>query len=878
MNSLPSAPIIPFFSLSAAAADTTGRTLSHLLTWNHASLARHHDYIHLLFPLTKPRAAGHPRVDRSVVQEFRTRPELRARLRRAFLLMLGFYGFQYSASVEGVSSHEDQREEEEEEGEEGESREMRLVRTPGYPKPWHAGAGWISAVPNHHHASISRIILSLRLLGLEDDARAFYTALSEPLFARGFDRRCLAGWRRSMEIDLNTLINLEGLPEVQGEEKSGVEDLVKEFSDSVSRTLAPSTAKGNGYSAQLPSWNTDSLPPGLNARPVFGPAVLPSPLGKVETRWTLWRFRLRRRHSELVRAFYERVIGFCSASATRNQIRKRAALFDHTRPSGLVCYLEPSKGFMNITRRSGDQVRSQYAVYRPAFEIVSLPNTIDLPPLVLQPVTSTPKPVEVRVEVLEKSRPSIELLPVQSAATGHVDHFVINRRHRLFRVNGVDVEIYMLAGPLPDFCVIEVDNSVALWWRNIAALDYSPEISEYKSRKRGFDHVDPEQERGTTESVKRRKPDGPSVKLDRSAFSSITKTFMSTRHSRGREHQDLFIRSQHAWKQKLDRGLDRHQKARGKRANEISLSRHKNLTDDDVVNGIAAFWIPLRRQGTIFGFGTVDLFTFCRTQEAQMQYQMTACGTNGPFIMPLLFTMSHREAYENIIAHGHNLRARSNKPTGSRDSRGSRSSANTQEEQGVPIGHLLLVIAEKDPQAPNNITATVFDSSPGQVHPDEIRMTYQSLITYSGWLGVSPDRVPLQNTPSFVLETDAPVARQPPSGGNTCGIYAILAAWAYMLNIPLHQSPERKRRGGFGGSLDFHKKAAEVIDLALAGHMDAETVQAFMNVFGYCVEQDIQAPTPSVRTVDAERLETDLLQNVVRELQDEEIVEAVGRP
>ena len=348
---------------------------------------------------------------------------------------------------------------------------------------------------------------------------------------------------------------------------------------------------------------------------------------------------------------------------------------------------------------------------------------------------------------------------------------------------------------------------------------------------------------------------------------------MSKRRRRAGVHHDLFMRSQQAWHRKFELGLYRHRKARGDRVNEIGLSRHKNLSDDDVVNGIAAFWIPLKRQGRIFGFGTVDVFTSCRTLEEQKAYGMTACGTSGPFIMPLLFTMSQTEAYEKIRAHGHNLRARANKPT---STKGSGSSANTQEEQGVPIGHLLLVIAEKDPQAPNNINTTVYDSCPGYIDPSEIRATYQSVITHSGWLGLSQEYVPLPILPSFISETDAHVARQPPSGGNTCGIYTILAAWAYMLNIPLYQSPERKRRRGFGGSQDFHKKAAEMIDLALGGHMDAETVQAFMNAFGYCVEQDIQAPLPSVRAVDAERLQTGMLQAVVEELQDEEMIAALN--
>ena len=104
------------------------------------------------------------------------------------------------------------------------------------------------------------------------------------------------------------------------------------------------------------------------------------------------------------------------------------------------------------------------------------------PPLILQPTTGRPRRAGPRDE---KNGPSIELLPLQSAASGHVDHFVVNRRHPFFRVNGVDVDISMLAGPLPNFCVIEVDDTVALWWRNAAAFDYTPEIPVSRCFKSG---------------------------------------------------------------------------------------------------------------------------------------------------------------------------------------------------------------------------------------------------------------------------------------------------------------------------------------------------------------------------------------------------------
>ena len=229
---------------------------------------------------------------------------------------------------------------------------------------------------------------------------------------------------------------------------------------------------------------------------------------------------------------------------------------------------------------------------------------------------------------------------------------------------------------------------------------------------------------------------------------------------------------------------------------------------------------------------------------------MTACGIDGPFIMPLLFSPDPEEAYKTISKH--NLGKKQNKSNKSNSSKGSQGSVTSQQRQGVPVGHLLLVVAERDPQSTDNIIATIFDSSPDSVDDQTVREVYESLITHSGWLGISRAGVPLRRRPSFT-ERHARVHTQTRAEGNTCGIYTILAAWAYMLNIPAYESPDRRPRTTTVGSPEFHRNAVEMIDLALGGHMDAETVQAFMNCFGYSVRQEEENPVPNVRMVDAVR-------------------------
>ena len=134
-----------------SATDHRGRTAAAILDWDDERLEQVHDYIQWLFPLAEPSPVNPhaPTVTAATREAFAARPELRNRLRAAFFRMLAFYGLQWQ---------------------DGEVR-----KGPGF-----ADAAWNWLSPgNHNHLRITRILKSLTLLGLEEEARAF--------------QRCLAG-------------------------------------------------------------------------------------------------------------------------------------------------------------------------------------------------------------------------------------------------------------------------------------------------------------------------------------------------------------------------------------------------------------------------------------------------------------------------------------------------------------------------------------------------------------------------------------------------------------------------------------------------------------------------------------------------------------
>ncbi|PQE20710.1 opioid growth factor receptor region protein [Rutstroemia sp. NJR-2017a BBW] len=179
--------LISFYS--GQTRDSEGRWLSDILNWTDETLEYEHSFIQWLFPLPEfsmvnPNA---PLINRDVFAAFHTSPELMARLKKSFVRMLGFYGFQLTDVVD-------------------EKGLPIIVKSPAFR---HKSKNWLM-MSNHNHLRISRIIRCLRILGLESEAIAFYNTLSAITTGKTQIVSCRSAdyWRRAAERPLNWEPNL----------------------------------------------------------------------------------------------------------------------------------------------------------------------------------------------------------------------------------------------------------------------------------------------------------------------------------------------------------------------------------------------------------------------------------------------------------------------------------------------------------------------------------------------------------------------------------------------------------------------------------------------------------------------------------------------
>ncbi len=137
---------------SGTGRDGAGRKLDEILGWPDRRLEDVHDYIQWCFPLPEPSGANPyaPVLTPEDIAMFRATPAMQERLRTAFARMLRFYGFV--------------------EWEEG-----AIERGPEFAA--HA-RNWLNP-GNHNHLRLTRMLRSLRVLGLEAEAQAFWQALAE---------------------------------------------------------------------------------------------------------------------------------------------------------------------------------------------------------------------------------------------------------------------------------------------------------------------------------------------------------------------------------------------------------------------------------------------------------------------------------------------------------------------------------------------------------------------------------------------------------------------------------------------------------------------------------------------------------------------------
>jgi hypothetical protein len=145
-------PLLRFHRLDGP--DARGRMLTEIWAWDAARLEGVHDYIQWLFPLPEPSAfnARAPILSEDAIAAFRADATLRDRLLRSLTLLLEFYGLAVQVDGDGTP---------------------RIERTPHFPTQ---SRRWLQP-GNHNHLRLTRILASLRLLGLGDHSRALWACL-----------------------------------------------------------------------------------------------------------------------------------------------------------------------------------------------------------------------------------------------------------------------------------------------------------------------------------------------------------------------------------------------------------------------------------------------------------------------------------------------------------------------------------------------------------------------------------------------------------------------------------------------------------------------------------------------------------------------------
>lgn len=152
--------ILPFYQ--GQSPDSKGRMIEEIWSWDYQRLEYTHDYIQWLFPLEEPSQFNWraPVVDDNVVHVFWTNEQLRMRLLHSFKVMLQFYGLQCN-EING--------------------RALNITKSDEYPQ---RKSNWIEP-NNHNYLRITRILTSLRLLGLENYSLAFFNCLNQIYLEEG---------------------------------------------------------------------------------------------------------------------------------------------------------------------------------------------------------------------------------------------------------------------------------------------------------------------------------------------------------------------------------------------------------------------------------------------------------------------------------------------------------------------------------------------------------------------------------------------------------------------------------------------------------------------------------------------------------------------
>lgn len=168
-------PLIAFYS--GTGTDHRGRTLSGILSFSNAELETCHDYIQWLFPLLEPSPFNPeaPVLTDELIHAFKSSSALQAELHRVLLRMTQFFGVALRETPQGF--------------------ELLLPQDIEH-------CHWMTA-DNHNHRRLSRMMASLKLLGLETHVAALWQGLQQLAVQHpeAFSASTITHWRLAASGD-----------------------------------------------------------------------------------------------------------------------------------------------------------------------------------------------------------------------------------------------------------------------------------------------------------------------------------------------------------------------------------------------------------------------------------------------------------------------------------------------------------------------------------------------------------------------------------------------------------------------------------------------------------------------------------------------------
>ncbi|KAI9705634.1 MAG: hypothetical protein M1836_006390 [Candelina mexicana] len=282
----------------------------------------------------------------------------------------------------------------------------------------------------------------------------------------------------------------------------------------------------------------------------------------------------------------------------------------------------------------------------------------------------------------------------------------------------------------------------------------------------------------------------------------------------------------------------------------------ESLNDDDVMNGIAAM-----RQGLEPGASDLALGTAHTIRSAQFRRGahnenhgslLPVVGWPKPLMIPLRFTGEESDDGFSTWAKG--VLATRVKPTANLadvvqnlqtlPQEPNALSAYLNDHANLPAnsdfasefirrraaamaakenmaGHYVLVVAEKALTSQDPIMFSILNSATSIPSLETIRRAAQDVVRHSGW-------PPSGLEPVFGKVQSIAVPQQ---SRYRSGIHVILNAWAYMLQYSFHIIPTKRM------NRVFYHHALQVINLALSGHLNAETLRAFFHAHGFAYQR-----------------------------------------